>query len=260
MIFVAAAAILFSAVERLLHPAALESVGLGLAITTVASVINGAVGWLLIRTGREHRSVTLTADGKHLLTDVWTSAGIIVAVLLVAVTGWQRLDPIVAAAVGVNILMTGFRLVSGSVSSLMDAALPSQDIARIEAALAQVRTPDIDFTDVRTRAAGRRRFVTLTVLLPGDWTVARGHDLTDRVEDAIGAALPGAHVQAHVEPAASPAPSLSLSTGPAPPSTGPAPSSGDDVAVVSQGGSTAAAGAQPRSPIHPDHLRQPPFC
>jgi cation diffusion facilitator family transporter len=206
MIFVAAAAILASAVQRLLHPAPLESVGIGLAISTLASVINGAVGLLLIRAGRAHRSVTLTADGKHLLTDVWTSAGVIVAVLLVAVTGWERLDPIVASAVGVNILVTGFRLVSGSVSALMDAALPATDVARVETVLAGFRTPEVDVTDVRTRASGRHRFITLTVLVPGGWTVSRGHDLTQQVEAAIVAELPDTHVQAHLEPATAPRP------------------------------------------------------
>jgi cation diffusion facilitator family transporter len=189
MIFVAAAVILATSVQRFLHPA-----------SSFASVINGVVGTLLIRTGRARRSVTLTADGKHLLTDVWTSAGVIIGVLLVAVTGWQRLDPIVAAAVGLNILWTGYRLVSGSVSSLLDAALPAEDMARIDAALAGLRTPEIAFSDVRTRASGRHRFVTLTILVPGDWTVTRGHDLTDLVGEAIGEALPGVQVQAHVEP------------------------------------------------------------
>jgi cation diffusion facilitator family transporter len=200
MIFVAAAVILVTSVQRFLHPAALESVGLGLAISAFASAINGAVGMVLLRAGRTHRSVTLTADGKHLLTDVWTSVGVIVGVLLVAVTGWQRLDPIVAAAVGLNILWTGYRLVSGAVSSLLDAALPAEDVTRLDSALAGLRTPEVDFTDIRTRASGRHRFVTLTVLVPGDWTVTRGHDLTDLVGAAIGDALPGVQVQAHVEP------------------------------------------------------------
>ena len=167
MIFVAAAVILVSAVHRFLHPSAIESVGIGLAISTVASVVNGAVGMLLIRAGRAHRSVTLTADGKHLLTDVWTSVGVIVGVLLVALTGWQRLDPVVAALVGVNILITGYRLVSQSVTSLLDAALPEEDVVRLTAVLDRLRTADVDFSDLRTRESGRHRFVALTVLVPG---------------------------------------------------------------------------------------------
>jgi cation diffusion facilitator family transporter len=200
MIFVAAAVIMVSAVERFLHPSPLESVGIGLAISTVASVVNGAVGMLLVRAGRTHRSVTLTADGKHLLTDVWTSVGVIVGVFLVALTGWERLDPVVAALVGVNILVTGYRLVSQSVTSLLDAALPEQDLARLTAVLDRLRTPDVDFTDLRTRESGQHRFVSLTLLVPGSWTVERAHDVADDVEAAIAADLTGTDVQTHIEP------------------------------------------------------------
>lgn len=200
MIFVAAAVILVSAVIRFLHPVALESVGLGLAISTVASAVNGAVGLLLLRAGAAHRSVTLTADGKHLLTDVWTSVGVIIGVLLVGLTGWLRLDPIVAAIVGVNILVTGYRLVSQSVVSLLDAALPAEDLARVTAVLDDMRTSEIDFADVRTRESGRHRFVSLTVLVPGTWTVKEGHDVTDDLEATITKNLPDADVQTHLEP------------------------------------------------------------
>jgi cation diffusion facilitator family transporter len=200
MIFVAAGVILASSVQRFLHPAALESVGLGLAISTVATGVNWAVGLLLLRAGKAHRSVTLSADGKHLLTDVWTSAGVIVGVLLVGLTGWQRLDPIVAAIVGVNILVTGFRLVSASVTSLLDAAMPPDDLARVAAVLDQKRTAEVDFADVRTRESGRHRFVSMTVLVPGAWTVEQGHDVTEDVEAAIAGDLPDTAVQTHLEP------------------------------------------------------------
>jgi cation diffusion facilitator family transporter len=200
MIFVAAAVILVSAVDRFLHPSAIESVGIGLAISTVASVVNGAVGLLLIRAGRAHRSVTLTADGKHLITDVWTSVGVIIGVFLVALTGWQRLDPVVAALVGVNILVTGYRLVSQSVTSLLDAALPEEDLTRLTAVLDRLRTPDVDFAHLRTRESGQHRFVSLTLLVPGSWTVERAHDVADDVEAAIAADLTGTDVQTHIEP------------------------------------------------------------
>ena len=200
MIFVAAGFILVSAVQRFLHPAALESVGLGLAISAVATAVNGGVGLLLLRAGAAHRSVTLTADGKHLLTDVWTSFGVIIGVLLVGLTGWQRLDPIVAAVVGVNILVTGFRLVSQSVTSLLGAAMPAQDLARVNTVLDRMRTADIDFTDIRTRESGRQRFISLTVLVPANWTVERGHALADDVEVAIAMNLPDTDVQTHIEP------------------------------------------------------------
>jgi cation diffusion facilitator family transporter len=200
MIFVAAGVILVSAVQRFLHPAPLESIGLGLAITTLASVVNGLVGMLLLRVGAAHRSVTLTADGKHLLTDVWTSGGVIIGVLLVALTGWQRLDPIVAAAVGVNILVTGFRLVSQSVTSLLGAAMPADDLARVSAVLDRMRTAEIDFADLRPRESGRHRFVVLTVLVPAGWTVEQGHTVADAVEVAIASDLPHTDVQTHLEP------------------------------------------------------------
>jgi cation diffusion facilitator family transporter len=200
MIFVAAAFILYTSVERFLHPAPLESVGLGLAISTLATAVNGAVGMLLLRAGAAHRSVTLTADGKHLLTDVWTSFGVIVGVLLVALTGWERLDPIVAALVGLNILVTGFRLVSQSMTSLLDAAMPAKDLARVNAVLDALRTPEVDFVELRTRESGRHRFVSLKVLVPGSWTVERGHSLADDVEVAISLDLPDTDVQTHLEP------------------------------------------------------------
>ena len=204
MIFVAAAFILFTSVQRFLHPAELESVGLGLAISTVASMVNGAVGVLLLKVGAAHRSVTLTADGKHLLTDVWTSVGVIVGVLLVALTGWQRLDPVVAAIVGINILVTGFRLVSQSVTSLLGAAMPAADLAKVNTVLERMRTAEVEFTNLRTRESGRHRFVSLTVLVPGDWTVERGHTLADDVEVAIAKDLAETDVQTHLEPRPSP--------------------------------------------------------
>jgi cation diffusion facilitator family transporter len=200
MIFVAAGFILVTSVGRFLHPSALESVGLGLAISTMATAVNGAVGFLLLRAGATHRSVTLTADGRHLLTDVWTSFGVIVGVLLVGLTGWERLDPIVAALVGVNILVTGFRLVSQSITSLLDAAMPAEDLASVTAVLDRMRTTDLDFSDLRTRESGRHRFISLTVLVPADWTVERGHALADDVEVAIAMDLPDTEIQTHLEP------------------------------------------------------------
>ena len=204
MIFVAAAFILFTSVQRFLNPAPLESVGLGLAISTVATVVNGVVGMLLLRAGASHRSVTLTADGKHLLTDVWTSFGVITGVLLVGLTGWERLDPIVAALVGLNILVTGFRLVSQSLVSLLDAAMPAEDLARVTAVLDRMRSADLEFADLRTRESGRHRFISLTVLVPADWTVERGHALADDVEVAIALDLPDTDVQTHLEPQRTP--------------------------------------------------------
>ena len=200
MIFVAAAVILVTAAQRFLHPAAIESAALGLGISVVASALNGVTAVTLLRAGRAHRSVTLIADGKHLMTDVWTSAGVVAGVLLVALTGWQRLDPLVAALVGLNILVTGFRLVAQSAVALLDVALAPEDDERLRATLAGFRSAEVSVADVRTRQSGQHRFVSLTLLVPGEWTVRRGHDLADEVEAAIAGQLPGVAVQTHLEP------------------------------------------------------------
>ena len=204
MIFVAAMVIVYSAVERLLHPQALDAVGVGLLITLIATSINAAVGWLILRAGRRHRSLTLVADGKHLLTDVWTSIGVVIGVGLVALTGWLPLDSIVAIAVGLNILWTGFTLVRNSVHGLMDRALNAADEARVievvNSFVAEYPPGQLAFHALQTRESGQQRFVSLHVLVPGQWTVATGHDLVERVESAIALALPGAHIQTHLEP------------------------------------------------------------
>ena len=200
MIFVAAAVIMVSAVERFLNPRPLESVGLGLAISAVATVINGAVGVLLLRVGRRHRSITLEADGHHLLTDVWTSIGVIIAVGLVAVTGWERLDPVVAFVVAINILFVGSRLVRRSTSGLMDHALPAADHEQILAVLNRFRRDDVQFHALQTRESGRHRFVSVHVLVPGAWTVQQGHDLLEDLEDALCEVLSDAEIHTHLEP------------------------------------------------------------
>ena len=200
MIFVAAAAILWTAVPRLITPQPIDDVGIGLAITLAATAVNGAVGLLLIRVGRRHRSITLEADGKHLMTDVWTSVGVVVAVLAVALTGWLRLDPLIAIAVGINILITGTRLVAQSGAGLMDAALPAEESARIESVLDRFRSDEVAFHALQTRQAGHQRFVSVHVLVPGAWTVQRGHDVLEDVEAAVREALPDASVHTHLEP------------------------------------------------------------
>lgn len=204
MIFVAAGVILFSAVRRFIHPVPLESVGFGVAISAFATVINAVVGLVLIRVGRRERSVTLTADGKHLMTDVWTSVGVLVGVALVGVTGWQRLDPVVATIVGVNILVTGGRLVAQSVRALLDQSLGTVELAAVVAALNQFRSAEVGFHGLQTRQSGRHRFVSVHVLVPGAWTVQAGHDLLERVEAAIRDALPDTTVLTHIEPSEDP--------------------------------------------------------
>ncbi|OOL33176.1 transporter [Rhodococcus rhodochrous] len=203
MIFVAATAIIWTAIERLISPIPLVQPGLGLALTTVASLINLAVGITLQRVGRTHRSITLVADGKHLLTDVWTSAGVIVGIALVTVTGWEPLDPIVALAVGVNILWTGYRLLRGSVSGLLSAALPQHEQDQVNAVLDRFRAEcPVEFAPLRTVESGRQRQVFVVVTVPGDWTVRTAHDMADRIEADIDAVLPHTETFIHVEPAA----------------------------------------------------------
>lgn len=200
MIVVAAVVIVATAVDRLLHPEELDEVGTGLAISVGATVVNAVVGWVLIRAGRRHRSLTLEADGKHLMTDVWTTAGVVVGVFLVAATGWLPLDPLIAIAVAANILVVGGRLVWRSGAGLMDSALPDDLRAAIDAVLARHRADRIDFHDVRTREAGHERFVQLHVLVPGDWSVQRAHDLAETIEDELRATVDDLTVTLHVEP------------------------------------------------------------
>ena len=200
MIFVAAAVILVSAVQRLLHPQELERLGLGLAMSLVATAINASVGLLLIRVGRAHRSATLSADGTHLMTDVWTSVGVVLGVLLVGITGWLPLDAIVAIAVALNILVVGSRLVASSTSSLLDAALAPSDVVLVTAVLDRHRSADVDFHGLQTRESGRTRFVSFHVLVPGAWSVQQAHDLVEVVEGEVLGALDGVHVSTHIEP------------------------------------------------------------
>jgi cation diffusion facilitator family transporter len=200
MIAVAALIILVSAVDRLLHPRPLDSVGLGLVIAVLATFVNLGVGQYLIRVGRRHRSPALEADGKHLMTDVWTTAGVVIGVLLVALTRWQPLDSLVAIAMAVNILVVGGRLVWQSGMGLMDTALPASDRAAVDAVLDGYRENGVDFHDVRTRESGHVRFLQLHMLVPGEWTVQRAHDLVEEVEESLRGALEDLRVTVHLEP------------------------------------------------------------
>jgi len=200
MIFVAAVFIVVAAVRRFLAPQELEQVGIGLAISVVAAVVNGVVGMVLIRAGRRHRSITLDADGRHLMTDVVTSVGVVVGVGLVAMTGWLRLDPIVAFLVGCNILWTGWHLVRRSIAGLMDHTMSETDNARLITVLRRYASDEVSFHGVRTREAGAEKHVSMHVLVPGAWTVQRGHDLLEDVEDAVRGEFERVEVDTHLEP------------------------------------------------------------
>jgi len=204
MILVAAGVIGWTAVERLISPAGLSHTGLGLGVSVVAALINLVVARVLLRAGRRHRSEALSADGHHLMTDVWTSAGVVVGVAAVVVTGWARLDPIVALAVAANIVWTGFRIVSASLHGLLDRAWDAGDQTALDQVLAGHGDP-VKFHAVRTRQAGRRRFVSMHVLVPGDWTVTRGHTFVEELEREVRAAVPGSTVFTHLEPLEDPA-------------------------------------------------------
>ena len=201
MIFVAAAVIIISAIGRLIEPVMPEQLNVGLLISVGASAVNGGAAWFLHRVGTRERSTTLVADAKHLATDVVTSAAVLVGVGLVAVFDSPVLDAIVALGAGMNIMWTGFKLVSESVAGLMDVA-PSQEAqARIEAVLARYRLDGrIGFHAVRVREAGNRRFADMHVLVPGAWSVKEGHDFTERVIDELVAVDPNLRVSAHLEP------------------------------------------------------------
>lgn len=200
MILFAATAIVVTSVQRLIDPQPLQQVGLGLVISVVASLLNGSVAVLLIRVGRTHRSAVLVADGKHLMTDVWTSAGVVLGVAAVALTGWERLDPLIALAVAANIVITGWVLVRSSASHLMDEPLPRGEIDEIRTVLRGYRSPSLQFHGLQTRAAGRQRFVSLHVLVPGATSVQDAHDLADELERSLSDRLGGAIVTTHLEP------------------------------------------------------------
>lgn len=200
MIFIAAAVIMYTAVQRFIHPRPIEDVGIGLLVSVLASVVNGLVAWVLLKNGRQRRSMTLIADGKHLLTDVWTSVGVLVGVGLVWLTGWQRLDPIVAFAVGVNILVTGAKLVGQSGTALLDVSLPKEDNEAIRDFLDAHSNDHVKFHAVRTREAGYRRFLEFHMLVPGSWTVKQGHDAMEDLIDEILDEWPEMRVSGHLEP------------------------------------------------------------
>jgi len=199
LILVAAVSIAIAAVLRLIAPRPLQEIGVGLAVSVVASLINLGVGLLLLRAGRKHNSITLEANAKHLLTDVWTSVGVLVGVGIVALTDWERLDPIVALLVAANIVRTGVGIVRRSILGLMDTALPTEDVEAVRKVLQNYGTDGVQFHALWTRQAGARKFVSVHVLVPGDWTVHRGHQFVERIEKDILQTFPDTVVFTHLE-------------------------------------------------------------
>ena len=200
LILLAAFSIGYAALARFINPQPLEAVGIGLLVSVVASIINFATARTLMAVGHQHNSITLEADARHLMTDVWTSAGVITGVGLVWLTGWLWLDPAIALLVAANIIWTGWQLMQRSAAGLMDVSLPVEKLQQIEAVLAGYRAQGLDFHALRTRQAGSRAFATVHVLVPGKWTVQEGHDWAERIEADIRQAVPHAHVMTHLEP------------------------------------------------------------
>jgi cation diffusion facilitator family transporter len=199
LILVAAVAIAIAAVNRLLHPQPLEQVGLGLAALGVATLVNLLVARVLVATARNQSSVTLEASASHLMSDVWTSVGVIAGVVATVVTGWVWIDPLIALCVAGVILKSGIRIVWLSIRGLSDSALPTVELERIRVVLDRYESDQVQFHALRTREAGARRFVTMHVLVPGEWTVDKGHELLERIEADLRGALPNLTVFTHME-------------------------------------------------------------
>jgi cation diffusion facilitator family transporter len=201
LILGAAAGIISTAANRLLQPREIEQLGLGLGVSIIASAINLIVARVLLREGKARRSITLEADAHHLMTDVWTSIGVIGGVAIAGLTGWSILDPLVAIAVALNIIWTGVRLVGRSVSGLMDAALPAQEQTLIQDVMEKYRRQGVSFHALRTRQAAARRFISVHILVPGEWTVHDAHHLAEDFESDIREALGSVvTVFTHIEP------------------------------------------------------------
>jgi cation diffusion facilitator family transporter len=200
LIFVAAGAIVWAAVPRLFVPRPLEELGVGLAIAVVAAAANAACAWAMLRGAREHRSITLEADARHLLTDVWTTAGVVVGVVVTFATGALWIDPAVAIAVAIHILWAGWELMRRSFRGLMDEAIPAADRAKIVEVLDALRSRGCDYHELRTRTAGARSFVDVHILVPGNMSVQEGHNLVEGLEKEVQLKLPHVEMLTHLEP------------------------------------------------------------
>lgn len=199
LILIAAASIAYAAIERLTAPKPLEQVGIGLLVSVAASLANLAVALILRRAGRQYNSIALTSNAHHLMTDVWTSGGVLLGVGAVVVTGWQVLDSLIALVVAANIVWTGFGILKKSVSGLMDSALSKEYLDAIQGVLDRFQDSEVKFHSLRTRQSGSLKIISMHVLVPGDWTVERGHRLATAVEKAVGGAVADSVIFTHLE-------------------------------------------------------------
>jgi cation diffusion facilitator family transporter len=204
LILVAAGTIIVSAVGSFFNPRPLEQLGVGLGVSVVAALCNWVTSRVLLRAGEEHDSMTLTAGAHHLLADVWTSGGVVVAVAIVALTGWQPLDPLIAIAVALLILRSGLRLVRQAISGLMDTSLPPSELAQVINILEKYSSQKVQYHALRTRQSGAQRFVTVHIQVPGAWSVQKGHGLLEEIERDLRQALPPVSVITHLEPVEDP--------------------------------------------------------
>ena len=204
LILVAAVVLGEQAAQPRLAPRPLAQVGLGVAVSAVAAAVNFGVARVLLRAGQRHRSAALTADAQHLLTDVWTSLGVIVAVTLVGLTGWLWLDPVIGLLVALQIILTGLKLVRLSINGLLDVSLPADEVARVTAVLDGYVPRGVGYHALRTRQAGAQRFVSFHLLVPGSWSVQQGHELLEEIEREIRHQLEPVNVLGHIEPSEDP--------------------------------------------------------
>lgn len=205
LILLAAYSIIATAIQRILEPQPLENIGVGLVISVIASAINFGVARVLMQAGRRHNSITLEADAQHLMTDVWTSAGVVIGVIAVALTGWLILDPLIALAVAANIIWSGVQLMRRSALGLLDSAIPQEERRQVAEILDRYAPQGVQYHSLRTRQAGQRRFISVHVLVPGKWTVQRGHNLLEEIERDVRNALPGpTTILTHLEPVEDP--------------------------------------------------------
>ncbi|WP_013324012.1 cation diffusion facilitator family transporter [Gloeothece verrucosa] len=200
LIVVAALSISVAACERLFNLQPLEQIGIGLGLSLIATAINAAVAWVLLRAGKRLNSITLRADAHHILTDVWTSVGVVIGILLVKLTGWLIIDPIIALLVAANIIFTGVKLLRETASALLDHSLSREDLRKITDIFMVYENDEIQFQELRTRQAGIKRFISFKIVVPGEWTVKRGHQLCEEIEQAIIDALPTTDINTHLEP------------------------------------------------------------
>lgn len=204
MILLAAGGIVITALPRLIHPVPLEKLGLGLAISIGASLINLAVSLVLMGAARRYNSITLEADARHLMTDVWTTGGVLVGIALVWITGWLRLDPIIAMLVAANILFTGYRLLVRSGRGLLDVAIPAEELSSVKSILDSFKDQGVSYHALRSRQAAARKFLVVHLLVPGDWTVKKGHAVAEQVETQVMQNVSNTNIVTHVEPIGDP--------------------------------------------------------